>query len=55
MLSDCKECWDTPCDCGLYWKDESNKEMMKYLIGITKYHEEIQEYLKSFMEQLGFE
>jgi len=33
-LSDCIECWDTPCTCGLGYQHLSDKDMAKFIAGI---------------------
>ena len=34
-LSNCPECWDTPCMCGEYWKDWSNDKLAEYIVSVV--------------------
>lgn len=39
-LSDCVNCWDTPCTCGwnwLFWSDARLEEMVKTLNGVIQF------------------
>jgi len=35
-LSDCSECWDTPCTCGNDYNDWSKKEILKQILMLIK-------------------
>ena len=37
-LSDCSECWDTPCTCGFEYKDYTDDEIIEWLRDILKFH-----------------
>jgi len=36
-LSDCIQCWDTPCTCGWDYKDWDGKTLSKHIADITQY------------------
>ena len=36
MLSDCPECWDTPCTCGYYYKEWSIGQIKAQILMLQK-------------------
>lgn len=34
-LSDCSECWETPCVCGKYWKDVEKEVIIGFLVSVV--------------------
>lgn len=38
MLTDCIECWETPCRCGHDYKGWSQDEIIKFFNNILQYH-----------------
>ena len=36
-LSDCPECWNTPCTCGYEYKNETNEELARIIVGMLLY------------------
>ena len=36
-LSDCPECWNTPCTCGYEYRNETNEELARIIVGMLLY------------------
>ena len=36
-MSDCPECWSTPCDCGYDYKGYGNEYFSKFISNILSY------------------
>ena len=36
-LSDCPECWNTPCTCGYEYRNETNEELTRIIVGMLLY------------------
>ena len=36
-LSDCPECWNTPCTCGYEYRNEANEELARIIVGMLLY------------------
>ena len=36
-LSDCSECWETPCVCGYGYKDYTNDKLIKLIVSMLIY------------------
>lgn len=34
-LSDCVDCWETPCVCGKYWKEYNNDKLVDYILTVV--------------------
>ena len=37
-MSDCIDCWSTPCCCGLEFKDYTSEKLTKFIVSTLKYH-----------------
>lgn len=35
-LSDCEKCWDTPCRCGLQYKNWNSSEVYAHIVMLIK-------------------
>lgn len=38
MISNCDNCWSTPCTCGYVYKDYTEKELVELIRNILSYH-----------------
>ena len=39
-LSDCPECWNTPCTCGYEYKNETNEDLARIISAMLLYKSE---------------
>lgn len=52
-MSDCIECWSTPCICGYEYKKYTREALIKCIIGILNYHKkEASSILKEVIERI---
>jgi hypothetical protein len=40
-LSDCEKCWDTPCQCGWYFREYDTHQLAAYIAKIVQYRSKL--------------